>query len=742
MSITAALALVWACRAPAPPASLLLVTLDTTRADHIGAYGATNAHTPTLDGLARAGLRMERAYATVPLTIPSHSSMMTGLYPTRHGVRTNGDAVLADSFDTLAERLRAAGYRTAASVSAFVTTRMWGFNQGFDAYFDALPARASSPVRWALQRPADAVVADATAWLGSGDGPYFLWVHFYDAHDPYTPPEPWASRMPDRPYDAEIAFIDAQLGALLPVATAAAGAGGLNVIAIGDHGEALGEVRGEPTHGTLLAEATTRVPFLVRPAQALKEARTEANFAASVADVMPTALGLLGLPVPAGLDGVDLSPLLRGETVRRPGVYLESYAPAQRYGYHPEIAWIKLPFKLLDTPHARLWDLSADPHEARDLASERPTELARLRASLEAATRDSRAPSSGGVAPELAEQLAALGYVGGEIRWSDIDLRDHLATVEALARAQLLKSRSRSEGLPAAEAEAAFRAILEKEPQLREARFALAELLEARGERDQAESLLTEAIALQEDSTALRSAYAGLLARAGRFDEALVQTELILRLVPLDEGARVQSLRLLIAAGREGEAIARARGWRADGSLTPATAAPLGVVLSRLGDPDAAEILQFSLSDGVARPAVQQALAMASLTEGDLPAGIGWLRAELESWPDNTEARLALAQALMEVQDWEEAAAEYRFLSDAAPDDVELRRVWAQAVFNTADYDLAQEVLAPALLLAPDNPRVLMLQANILGKQGHMQEGQAMAEQAQQLFELEQSSLR
>ena len=738
MSITAALALalVWGCQAPAKP-SLLLVTLDTTRADHIGAYGSTQAHTPTIDALAEQGLRLEYAYGTAPLTIPSHASMMTGLYPPHHGVRTNGDSVLAPSFDTLAERLHAAGYRTAASVSAFVTTRAWGFNQGFDDYFDAVPPRATAVVRWALERPADQVVADAESWLKQGDGPYFLWVHFYDAHEPYAPPEPYASQFAQSPYDGELAWIDAQLSQLMPVATAAAGPGGLHVIALGDHGEALGDVRGEHTHGTFLAEATTRVPFIVRPAKPFAKARVEQSFAASVADVMPTALGLLGLPVPEGLDGEDLSPLLRGEAVARKGVYLESYAAAQRFGYHPEIAWIELPFKLLDTPHVRLWDLRQDPAEARDIAATHAADVARLQSAL-APLAALRPPSgSGAVAPEIAAQLAALGYVSGEIHWGELDLRDHLDTVEALDLTRVLISEADARGEQPAEAEAMLRKLIEAEPQLREARFELAGLLERRGDLPGAEALFLAAIAEEADATTARMSYAQLLTRDRRYDEALAQTLAVLGQVPTDEAARVETLQLLAVLGREDELVTRALAWQADGSLTPPAAALPALALAQRGDPGSAELLAFALSDGVARPGIQLALGLLSLADGDTELGINWLRGELDTWPQNAEARRALAGTLMSAGDWEEAEAEYRYLSEAYPEDVDLRCSQAQAAFNTADYERAREVLAPALKMAPDNPRILMLQANILGRTGDMAGGQAMAERARELAALQ-----
>ena len=300
--------------APAEPArklatgpSLVIVTLDTTRADHMGAYGYEKAKTPVFDSLASQGVRFERAYATTPLTTPSHASMFTGLYPPRHGIRNNGDAILADSFQTLAETLQAQGYQTAASVSAFVTTRVWNLDQGFDVYFDQVH-QAAPGARWGQERPAGEVVDDLVKWLDEGRDPkgaFVLWAHFYDAHHPYKPPEGFTEGF-DMPYDGEIAYVDSQLGRLKQKVDAAAGPEGANWIVLADHGEAFDKQHGEVTHGLFVFDPTMRVPFVLRPAQPLAAPVVMKEPTVGGVDLTPTALGMLGLPVPEGLDGVDL----------------------------------------------------------------------------------------------------------------------------------------------------------------------------------------------------------------------------------------------------------------------------------------------------------------------------------------------------------------------------------------------------------------------------------------------------
>ena len=281
-----------ACADPRP--SILLVTLDTTRADRLGPYGYMLAQTPTLDALAAQGVVYTRAYATCPLTIPSHASLFTGRTPPSHGVRDNGDYVLPETAITLAERFAEAGWRTAAFTAAFPTQARWGLNQGFERYHDPL-RRLPTQLDWSDQRAADEVITDALATLPglAKDGePLFVWVHLFDAHWPYEPPEPALSAHPGRPYDGEITFADAELGRLIAWFDEAR-PGGVVVITA-DHGEGLGD-GGERTHGFLLHDGTVRVPLIVRAPGLTALGRVDDPV--SHLDVAPTLLNLAGLPL-------------------------------------------------------------------------------------------------------------------------------------------------------------------------------------------------------------------------------------------------------------------------------------------------------------------------------------------------------------------------------------------------------------------------------------------------------------
>ncbi|HHO49403.1 MAG TPA: tetratricopeptide repeat protein, partial [Deltaproteobacteria bacterium] len=311
--------------------AILFVTLDTTRADRLGPYGYDKAQTPALDRLAATGTTWMRAYSSVPMTIPSHATMFTGLYPPTHGVRDEGNFRLSPDATTLAEHLKERGYRTMAFTSAFTTQRRWGLDQGFELYHDPIVAGNPTQITWRDQRPADEVVDDVLGTLDAlpDDGPVFVWVHLYDPHWPYNPPEPFASELED-PYDGEIAFVDAQLQRLFDAWDERYWADASFIVVTAPHGESLGE-GGEQTHGFLLHDGSIRVPLIARgPGIA---AGHHTGVPVSHVDLAPTLLKIAGVPVPRGLQGRDL---LRGGSGH---AYSESLAGQYSLGLAPIFAY-------------------------------------------------------------------------------------------------------------------------------------------------------------------------------------------------------------------------------------------------------------------------------------------------------------------------------------------------------------------------------------------------------------------
>src|SRR5262249_20884537 len=313
------------------------MTLDTVRADRLGAYGYPGAEPPALDRLAREGLRFDQAVSAAPLTLPSHATLFSGLTPPHHGLRNNGAGRFPDDRATLATLLSARGYATGAFVGSFVLDHRFGLARGFDVYDDEIDRDPNAPGSWEAERSGSQVADRALAWLekaaGTDGRPFFAWVHFYDAHAPYAPPEPYAGRHRDALYDGEVAFVDAQVARLLEYLDRRGLAGSTVVVAAADHGEALGE-HGELTHGLLLYEPTLRVPLLVR-APGLPAGRA-IRPPVGLADVAPTLAGLLGASLssaPAGkpapaLDGRDLSAALAAGTEPPEGdLYAETEYP-------------------------------------------------------------------------------------------------------------------------------------------------------------------------------------------------------------------------------------------------------------------------------------------------------------------------------------------------------------------------------------------------------------------------------
>jgi arylsulfatase A-like enzyme/Tfp pilus assembly protein PilF len=388
---------------------VLLVSLDTTRADRLGCYGNGAGLTPNLDALARSGVRFDEVISPAPLTLPSHASVFTGLAPRRHGVRDNTGYRLPGDRPVLAEALRQRGYATAAFVSSVVLDRVTGIGRGFEVYDDEV--RVGSRQAFDYRERAAVQTNDAVfRHLGQLKQPFFLWVHYFDPHLPYVPPEPFGSRFPEAPYDGEIAFMDEQIGRLL--AAVRARASSLVVVVVGDHGESLGE-HGEAAHGVFVYQATQRVPWLMAgpgvPQGRLVKQRV------GLIDVVPTLLDLLGLPAPGDLDGISVTPLVRGEELEPRAYDLESFYPLRAYGWAAPRGLIVGEEKFIQLPRKELYHLGTDPNELRNLASTRPTRAAELAAAL--GDRDDE-DGHGAEAddPELLEQrqrLETLGYVAG-----------------------------------------------------------------------------------------------------------------------------------------------------------------------------------------------------------------------------------------------------------------------------------------------------------------------------------------
>ena len=410
------------------PTNILLITLDTVRADRIGAYGYAAARTPNLDALAKSGVRFDDAVTVAPITGPAHAAILTGMHPGRFAVRDNATTPLADRAETVAEILKGRGFDTGGFVGAFILDRPYGFAQGFDTFGSGF-TRVDSGSEVNVERPANAVVDDALGWLAKvrADRSFFAWVHLYDAHVGYAPPAPFA-----QDYDGEIAFVDQQVGRLIEGLRARDALERTLVIVTADHGESLGE-HGEAEHAVFLYDAVLRVPLIASgPGARHGHIITEQ---VRVVDIVPTMLDAVGATRPAKIDGESLVPLLQGGTRQTvPQAYAESYYPKLHYGWSELRAIRADGWKAIDAPKPELYNLREDPKELHNRYAANQALADRMIAESVRAERE----ITGGAAAiaaqpdrETAERLRSLGYVGssaplpGGVRGPDP--KDHIA---------------------------------------------------------------------------------------------------------------------------------------------------------------------------------------------------------------------------------------------------------------------------------------------------------------------------
>jgi len=423
--VTALTALCAAAETPAKPAlNVVLITIDTLRADHVGCYGYKQIKTPNIDGLAADGARFESAFAVVPVTLPSHSSMLTGTYPMLSGMHDFSGNKLSPLQPTLASVLKQAGYQTGAVIGAAVLDSRFGLNQGFDFYYDHFDfSRLDEANLDEMERPGNVVADVALDWLAkNSQKKFFLWMHLYDPHFPYHPPEPYSREYAAQPYDGEIAFADEQVGRLLRFLKEKGIYRNTVIVLCGDHGESLGE-HGEKTHGFFIYNATMHVPLIIR----LPENRLPEKAAAravvdpvSLVDLMPTMLSAVGLETPSQVQGRSLLPEIRADRIdqatRDRMLYGETFMPRIHFNWSELRGSENMKYHFIDAPRPELYDLAKDPGEVHNLFTEKKAVAEEMRAKLVGMIRDYSAgkelAEKTGLDPALMERLKALGYAG------------------------------------------------------------------------------------------------------------------------------------------------------------------------------------------------------------------------------------------------------------------------------------------------------------------------------------------
>ncbi len=595
----------------------MIVSVDTLRADHLPAYGFRGVETPHLDTLRRDAMLVADAYCQVPLTLPSHASLLTGRLPAETGVRDNAGFALGEKVPTLASVLRAGGYETGAAVSSTILTGDTGISRGFDFYDDSAGAGKE-------ERDGAQTSEKLLAWIAPRrDRPFFAFLHINEPHAPYAPPEPWKTRYAAAPYDGEIARSDEIVGHFLDRLRGWGIYDRALVVFLSDHGEGLGD-HGESEHGIFLYREAIRVPLIVKFPRGRERGSTAAGPAALV-DVFPTVLRISGMDVPAGLPGRFLAAGAAAGGDRR--IFSETLYPRLRLGWSDLASLVDARYHYIEAPRPELYDLAADPAEKNDLAAQKSPAFRSMRIALAAIPRALAAPAAE-TDPERARKLASLGYLSAtspEWRKTDLpDPKDRISRLETPGFARLLRERRDPELIAAA------RRYLASNPGVLEVWRLLADALERTGHRAEAISALEEG--LKGSPTALPSRRAEVLERLTSLLILAARTEEALRIADPSAFTDPQVLNAVgVLQAEKGDfASARATLERALGLVPedPQTNRNLGTVLLRAGDPGARQRLEKAIALDPASGAAWNSLGVAQARMGDEGSALeSWRRA-------------------------------------------------------------------------------------------------------------------
>ena len=683
--------------------NLLLITLDTTRADRIGCYGNQQIGTPTLDRLAAEGVLFSAATAVAPTTLPAHSSIFTGLYPAHHGVRCNGIFRLEGNRITLAEQLQDAGFQTGAVVSSFVLDSQFGLDQGFDRYLDDL-SDADDPLdRLYRSRVADRTTDRAIAWLReAAQDRFFLWVHYFDPHNDYIPPEPFAEQYAHNLYDGEIAFVDSELARLLAALEELGLSERCLTVVVGDHGEGLG-FHGEYTHAFLTYESTLHVPLLLHFGTPLPGGVRDDRPVSQV-DIMPTVLSLLGIDSTVAGDGEALT----GSVGKTRPVYFETLAGTMEYGWEPLLGVRTGSRKYIHSSQAELYELARDPDEARNLAAAEPAAAARMKDLLGALfgpeleqvadVTPTVAPSAGDL-----ESLQALGYLGGGGASAGRSAAGRLPQKLLVLLNRVENAQDQS--LTHEQTEALLRELLQEHPDFYPAWFALGRSYRRSGALESAAEALARCVQLRPDAP---------------------QCAYTLALVKWTQGQTTEALRLLEPVVQNYPDYVHGRYLY--GSI-------LGQ-LGRLGE--AADHLKAAFQIAPEHERCLQHLVSALTKTGQSAELRRLLDAHLRQDPGAVQTRLALVSLLQRAGDFKAAHALLRQGLLAAPGETRIINRLAQLLGSCPDpavRDLQQAIalLAPFADTGAEDPALMLTLCQLYAGSGRLADALALAARARSL---------
>ena len=630
-------------RAPTPSfpgAPIVLVSIDTLRSDHLPAYGYRSVETPHLDALRQDAILFASAFSHSPLTLPSHATILTGLLPPDHGVRDNlGYRLDGSAHATLAHLAKERGYATGAAVSAFVLRGQAGLDYGFDFYDDAIAAPATSQGVAQAQRPGGETATRLLSWLEkAGKGPVLLFLHLYEPHTPYDPPEPFRSLYRDRPYDGEIAAADAIVGDFVEALRERGLYDRAVLVLLSDHGEGLGD-HGEDEHGILLYREALQVPLMLKLPRSVRSGETVTRPVA-LCDILPTVAGLTGLAAPRGLPGRDL--LGRDDPARE--IYSETFYPRIHLGWSELRSLWDGRGHFIDAPRPELYRTDLDAAERENLFAKEGGRARAMKRSLDAIPARFDLPAY--ISPEEVQKLGALGYLSGAGAATKGPLPNPVERVGDLAKAKeafRLQAAGRS-----AQAVAAFREILAANPLFFDVQYRLAQVLSEQGRHKEAYEAFRRALTI---SPSLTSEIAIAIAREavalGDWDSAEAHAKLAIYESP----AAAHEILARVALARGDLAAAEREASEVAGDAVAELSATVVRAELRLrqNDPAGALALLDAAKERVANRKLSPVRHL-ELLRGDALARLKRnadaetaFRAEMRAFPDNTDAYARLA---------------------------------------------------------------------------------------------------
>lgn len=730
------------------PWNLVLVSIDTLRADQLSAYGGS-VQTPAIDRLQREGVLFESVQTVAPLTLPAHASLFTARWPYTHGVRDNVGFYLRPGASTLASHLKANGYRTGGFVGAFVLDSRFGIDQGFEHYFDEFDALENDVAGgFVSQRSGADVVARAREWMAgvAGESPFFAFVHLFEPHTPYEPPERFVRGSDDTSlYRAEVAYADALFGELLVWLDANDLSERTLVVLTSDHGESLGE-HGETTHGYFIYESTLSVPLILRYPGA--PAGRRVSGLASLVDVAPTILDLMGLPALHGAEGTSLvrrigDPASSGEA----SAYAETFLPRLHYGFSPLRSLRKGRHKLILAPRPELYDLEADPAESHNLFDENPAEAGRLMAELSEIVLADERPEAGAIDldADSRERLQALGYLGGggifrpaETTTLLSDPKDRLEVYHAL-NDPTLSSLEPADGAAFREALARLAIVVREEPVIPRAHVLYGDLLlkagkpheavrifgdlaargesfdaffglgvahQQSGELAAAERAFTRALEIEPQNTKSHFRLSEVEAARGNVEAAERWLTSAIVLSP-NRVLREKLATLYMKAGRKKDARAVRAKIAEDFSSDPIASYNLGQTLLVEGDPSGAlEMFRAAAELDPNNPDIEHGIGNALLSSGDPRAALEAYAVAVALAPCFAGAHANRGTAFMQIGRVETAIESFRKAISCEPAYIPGYRNLAAALLQSEDLAGAIETLGRAQELSPNDPEI------------------------------------